>query len=164
MWDLRIANEVDQVVVFQGGFKDFTENCFAGRKPGPFCRQNQISDETIERIETAISRGFINSNKFVTIVYGVPKFKLSKVFKQIEKSISSSLYIANESEEISKDLTMSTSWEQLGLVLRFNDNVSIIRHNLYALICCNNVYNRRAIKKARDRKRKNLKTPKLENS
>ena len=102
---------------FIGGFSDFIENCFAGRKPGPFCRQNQISDETIDRIETAISRGYINSNKFVTIVYGVPKFKISKVFERIEKSISSSLYIASESQEISKDLTMSTSWEQFKMLL-----------------------------------------------
>ena len=102
VWDLRTANDVDQIIVFKDTLREFAQDCFAGNSVGPFCRQNQIRPETLAQVRSAIESGYISAKKFVTIIYGVNESSIKHTFNFVKKSISGSVFITNETARVNK--------------------------------------------------------------
>ena len=59
VYDIETVNRVDSIVIFKDNFEKFSTNCVAGRSPGPFCQQSQISNEMIEDLTSGRVRNFL---------------------------------------------------------------------------------------------------------
>ena len=94
-WDSSTALLADQLIVFNDTPPKWTTKCSSSLGPGPFCRQNQVSQTLLDNINTLISDKHLSKSKFVAIQYKVPKYSLVKTLNDIYSTIASSLFVTD---------------------------------------------------------------------
>jgi len=89
----------------------WSSKCTTKSGPGPFCRQSQLDDDVIGLIEDAVRFDKIERSKFVSMIFKVPKWSLSRQINDIYKgSIASSVYVTDK--PLTGDVSPSY-WAQL---------------------------------------------------